>query len=90
MPGFSLALHAIIYSLAVCVVGEAAVNVALHKRASYCNTMFLSSVIVDGNVHPTLAERIDKACFSNSFIKIGLGGVFYVHYVIVYEGTYNG
>lgn len=90
MPSFSLALHAFIYSLAVCLVGKAEVNVALNSRASYCNIKFMSSVIVDGNTNITSAEKLDRDCFPYAFIKISLGGIFFVHYVIVYEGEYNG
>ena len=76
--------------LSASVVGETAINLALNKRVTYCDRKELSGIMVDGDVNPDSAERIDETCHPHAFVIIELGGTFHVDYVIVHEGTYRG
>ena len=63
-----------------------AINVALNKLASYCNTETLLNKLVDGIKTLTNFERHTETCPLLSFVKVKLGGNYIVHYVVVFEG----
>lgn len=91
VSSISSAFHwALICLLSASTIGGAPVNVALHKRVTYCNRKNLSGIVVDGDVNPDAAERIDEICTPNAFISIKLDGTFRIDYVIVHEGNYRG
>lgn len=70
----------------------AAINVALGKRSTLCEVVYLHSKLFDGNIKvPYEVYFVLKYCKGRpAFITVSLDDPYYVHYVVVYAGITKG
>lgn len=59
-------------------------NIALGKGSRFCNMHDLTENLTDGNINST--EEITTKCGSNAFLDINLGSIYYIQYVLIYDG----